>query len=721
MTAPVIPQLPDGERSGARPGLSHDPEWYRSAVFYEVYIKTFADTSGSGVGDIQGLISRLDYLQWLGVDCLWIPPFYPSPQRDGGYDVADYTAVDPQYGSLDDLDQLVEEAHSRGIRIVIDVVANHTSDAHPWFQASRNQPDGPYGDFYVWSDSNEGYNDARIIFVDTEESNWTFDPVRRQYFWHRFFSHQPDLNYENPAVKVAILDVVRFWARRGIDGFRLDAVPYLFEEEGTSCENLPATHEFLAELRAMVDAEFPGTVLVAEANQWPDDVVDYYGTPEAPECHICFHFPVMPRIFYSLRDQRASAIRDILAATPQIPSGAQWGTFLRNHDELTLEMVTTEERAAMYGWYAEDPRMRANVGIRRRLAPLLGHSRAEMELANSLLLSLPGSPWLYYGDEIGMGDNIWLPDRDGVRTPMQWTPDRNAGFSTAQDPGRLYLPVVQSLVSTYTAVNVESQLAQPTSLLHWVRGMLEVRRRYPVFGDGDFVPRDVDNEAVLAYTRGNLDSVVLCLANLANTARSARVEVPEHARWQATDVFGGARFPAIGEDGTLEITLGSRDFYWLELTRPGTGAPAPLEGRTDEAQHADFQGPPTVATGPSYPGSSERTVPSTPPMPTRRPTTGMFPGLADGVAAGPTPPLPDERGEMSPVEEAVADRDAAEAATDHESGPDGGPGSGDVSGSVDDSGPGDGTGSVDGSGPGDTPQTASAPVPPSDPKDPKDS
>lgn len=546
-------------------GLPDDPEWYRTAVFYEVMLRSFADSTGAGSGDLRGLIDRLDYLQWLGVDCLWLPPFYPSPLRDGGYDIADYTAVAQQYGSLADFADLVEAAHARGLRIVVDMVMNHTSDAHPWFQASRSDPDGPYGDFYVWSDDQERYSDARIIFVDTEASNWTFDPVRRQYFWHRFFSHQPDLNFENPHVREAMKDVARFWLRMGIDGFRLDAVPYLFEEEGTNCENLPRTHEYLAELRAMVDAEFPGRILLAEANQWPSDVVQYYGTDDAPECHMCFHFPVMPRIFYALRDQRATAIVDILADTPAVPAGGQWGTFLRNHDELTLEMVSTEERAAMYGWYAPDPRMRANVGIRRRLAPLLDNSRAEIELAHALLLSLPGSPCLYYGDEIGMGDNIWLPDRDAVRTPMQWTPDRNAGFSTTSDPGRLYLPVVQSLVHHYTGVNVESQLAQSTSLLHWVHGMLAVRRAHPVFGRGAYVPVEADSESVLAFVRAEPGESVLCVANLAATARSATLHAPSLAGATLVDVFGGATVARVREDGTLTLTLGSRDFFWLQV------------------------------------------------------------------------------------------------------------------------------------------------------------
>ncbi|ACQ79595.1 trehalose synthase [Beutenbergia cavernae DSM 12333] len=553
-----------------------DGDWYRTAVFYEVLLRSFSDSNASGAGDLRGLSSRLDHLEWLGVDCLWLPPFYPSPLRDGGYDVADYTAVAPEYGTLEDVRDLVAEVHARGMRVVVDLVMNHTSDAHPWFQASRSHPDGPYGDFYVWRQDNTGYPDARIIFVDTETSNWTFDPVRREYFWHRFFSHQPDLNFANPKVKEAMFDVVRFWLGTGVDGFRLDAVPYLFEEEGTNCENLPATHAFLAELRAMVDAEAPGTLLVAEANQWPGEVVEYYGTPEAPECHMCFHFPVMPRIFYALRDQRATSIVDILADTPDVPDGAQWGTFLRNHDELTLEMVSTEERAAMYGWYAEDPRMRANVGIRRRLAPLLGNSRAEIELAHALLLSLPGSPFLYYGDEIGMGDNIWLPDRDGVRTPMQWTPDRNAGFSTA-DPGKVHLPLVQSLVHHYAAVNVEALTAQSTSLLHWLRGMLEVRRRHPVFGRGDHEALASDNDAVLAFLRRDESETVLCVANLANTPRSAVIRVPGVPHARLTDVFGGAAFPPVvpldGDPddaehagvGAVVITLGSRDFFWLQL------------------------------------------------------------------------------------------------------------------------------------------------------------
>ncbi|MCL1899371.1 MAG: maltose alpha-D-glucosyltransferase [Promicromonosporaceae bacterium] len=560
----------------ARPGLSADPDWYRRAVFYEVLTRAFADSDGDGTGDLRGIIDRLDYLQWLGVDCLWLPPFYPSPLRDGGYDVADYLAIAERYGTKEDFAELIEEAHARGMRVIIDIVMNHTSDAHPWFQASRTDPDGPYGDFYVWRDTDEEYADARVIFIDTEESNWTFDPVRGQYYWHRFFHHQPDLNFENPAVARAMIDVARHWLDLGIDGFRLDAVPYLFEEEGTNCENLPRTHEFLARMRAVLDAEYPGRILLSEANQWPRDVIEYFGTDQAPECHLNFHFPVMPRIFYALRDESAKAIVDILEATPQIPvKGGQWSTFLRNHDELTLEMVTPEERAAMLGWYAPDPRMRSNLGIRRRLAPLLENSRAQIELAHALLLSLPGSPCLYYGDEIGMGDNIWLEDRDASRTPMQWTPDRNAGFSTA-DPGRLYLPVIDSLEYNRQAVNVEAQLASPDSLLAFVRSILAVRKTAPAFGTGDYRGRAASHEAVLAFTRTEAETgeTILVAANLSSRPVAATVTVDGHEAAEATCLFGGAGFGTMAADGTLPLTFGPRGYYWLRLRYPRTGPAA---------------------------------------------------------------------------------------------------------------------------------------------------
>ena len=467
--------------------------------------------------------------------------------------------------------------------MITDLPLNHTSDQHPWFQASREDPEGPYGDFYVWSDTDELYQDARIIFVDTEESNWTFDPVRRQFFWHRFFSHQPDLNFDNPRVVEAVFDVVRFWLDMGIDGFRADAIPYLIEEEGTNCENLPGTHDFLVRLREMVDREYPGRVIIAEANQMPHEVVEYFGTEESPECHMCFHFPIMPRIYYSLRDQKAAPIVSTMANTPQIPGGTQWGTFLRNHDELTLEMVTSEERQAMLGWYAPDSRMRANIGIRRRLAPLLDNSRAELELAHALLLSLPGSPFLYYGDEIGMGDNIWLDDRDASRTPMQWTPDRNAGFSTA-DPGKLYLPVVQSLVYNYAQTNVETQLASSSSLLHWIRQMLMVRKAHPAFGMGEYVNVDTDHDSVLAFLRrldpqdaqDGVGETLLCIFNLAHTPASCSVHLEEYAGRGTRELFGGEPFGDFSQDGDYRITLGSQDFFWLRLrTAPSTDGSHP--------------------------------------------------------------------------------------------------------------------------------------------------
>ncbi|NKE10427.1 maltose alpha-D-glucosyltransferase [Kocuria subflava] len=555
------------------PGISHDPDWFRKAVFYEVLVRAFSDANGDGSGDFSGLIDKLDYLQWLGIDCLWIPPFYESPLRDGGYDISDYYSVLDEFGTVSDFKRLVAEAHARGLRVITDLPLNHTSDQHPWFQASREDPDGPFGDFYVWSDTDELYQDARIIFVDTEESNWTFDPVRRQFFWHRFFSHQPDLNFDNPKVEDAVFDVVKFWLDMGIDGFRADAIPYLVEEDGTNCENLPGTHDFLVRLRRMVDEQYPGRVIIAEANQPPEEVVEYYGSEEDPECHMCFHFPIMPRIFYALRDQKAAPIVETMDATPAIPRGTQWGTFLRNHDELTLEMVTPEERQAMLGWYAPDSRMRANVGIRRRLATLLDNSRAETELIHALLFAMPGSPFLYYGDEIGMGDNIWLDDRDASRTPMQWTPDRNAGFSNA-DPGKLYLPVVQSLVHHYGQTNVEAQLASSSSLLHWVRRMLLVRKEHAAFGMGDYRNVPTDHGSVLAFVReyraeddrhGPASETLVCVFNLSHTPARATLDLAEYAGRGLREIFGGEEFGAVGQDGNFHATLGSQDFYWLRV------------------------------------------------------------------------------------------------------------------------------------------------------------
>jgi maltose alpha-D-glucosyltransferase/alpha-amylase len=550
------------------PPRGTDPLWFKRAVFYEVLVRSFADSNADGIGDLRGLIDRLDYLEWLGVDCLWLPPFFASPLRDGGYDVASYTDILADFGTVEDFSLLLEKAHERGIRLIIDMVMNHTSDQHPWFQASRHDPTGPYGDFYVWSDTDDRYRDARIIFVDTEASNWSFDPVRKQYFWHRFFSHQPDLNFDNPAVHDAMLGALRFWLDLGVDGFRLDAVPYLYEREGTSCENLPETHDFLRAVRTMVDAEYPDRVLLCEANQWPEDVVEYFGDPATggDECHMAFHFPVMPRIFMAVRRESRYPISEILESTPLIPSSCQWGIFLRNHDELTLEMVTDEERDYMWAEYAIDPRMKANIGIRRRLAPLLENDRNQIELFTALLLSLPGSPVLYYGDEIGMGDNIWLGDRDGVRTPMQWTPDRNAGFSTA-DPGRLTLPVVMDAVYGYQVTNVEAQSRLTSSLLHWTRRMLEVRKQNPAFGLGDFIDVGGTNPSVLSFVRSFGDDVVLCVNNLSRFPQAVELDLRRWEGWRPTEMTGGVGFPPIGELPYL-LTVGNHGFYWFQLTSP---------------------------------------------------------------------------------------------------------------------------------------------------------
>jgi maltose alpha-D-glucosyltransferase/alpha-amylase len=540
---------------------SVDPHWYKRAVFYEVLVRGFADSNGDGTGDLKGLVSKLDYLHWLGIDCIWLLPIFQSPLRDGGYDISDYFTILPEFGDLGDFVELVEEAHKRGMRVVADLVMNHTSDQHPWFQASRSDPTGPYGDYYVWSKTDIGYRDARVIFVDTEKSNWTFDPVRGEYYWHRFFGHQPDLNFENPAVQDAMLGTLRFWLELGIDGFRLDAVPYLFEEEGTNCENLPRTHEYLKRVRKEIDSDYPDRVLLAEANQWPADVVQYFG--ESDECHMAFHFPLMPRIFMSVRREQRYPISEILSQTPAIPDGCQWGIFLRNHDELTLEMVTDEERDYMYTEYAQDPRMKANIGIRRRLAPLLENSRDQMELFTALLLSLPGSPVLYYGDEIGMGDNIWLGDRDGVRTPMQWTPDRNAGFSNC-DPGRLYLPVIMDPIYGYQGLNVEAQMRTSTSLLHWTRRMIDTRKRHPTFGAGAFAELGASNPSILAFVREFGDDRVLCVNNLSRFPQPVELDLRRYAGVVPVEMLGGMHFPKVGELPYL-LTLPGHGFYWFTL------------------------------------------------------------------------------------------------------------------------------------------------------------
>jgi len=546
--------------------MSEDTLWYKDAVFYEAPVKSFFDSDNNGIGDFRGMAEKLDYIKQLGVDCIWLLPFYPSPYKDDGYDISDFVSIHPDYGDVDDFKLLIDAAHERGLKVIADLVVNHTSDQHIWFQESRKSRDSPYRDYYVWSDDPTRYSDARIIFIDTEVSNWTYDPEAGQYFWHRFFSNQPDLNYESLAVQEEMLNVLRFWLDLGLDGFRCDAVPYLFEEEGTICENLPKTHEFLQRLRRTIEHEYPDKILLAEANQWPEDVVAYFGTEEAPEFHMAFHFPLMPRMFMAVRREDRMPIVEIMERTPAIPEGAQWAIFLRNHDELTLEMVTGEERDYMYAEYAKDPAMRRNVGIRRRLAPLLENSRRKIELMTSFLLSLPGSPVIYYGDEIGMGDNVYLGDRNGVRTPMQWTNDRNAGFSRA-DSARLYDPVISDPVYGYQAVNVEAHERLPTSLLEWTRRMIRVRKRYQAFGRGSLEFLEADNRRVIAYIRAYEDQVLLCAGNLSRFAQPAQLDLSKFAGWQPIELIGETSFPTIGELPYF-LTLGPHSFYWFRLEPP---------------------------------------------------------------------------------------------------------------------------------------------------------
>jgi maltose alpha-D-glucosyltransferase/alpha-amylase len=542
-----------------------DPLWYKDAVIYETHVKAFYDSNGDGIGDLRGLVDKLDYLQDLGINCLWLLPLFQSPLKDDGYDIADYTSILPEYGSLDDFRQLVAAAHARGIRVLVELVINHTSDQHPWFQrARRASPGSPERAFYVWSDTDQKYKDARIIFTDTEKSNWTWDAEAKQYYWHRFFSHQPDLNFENPQVIREVLAVLGFWAELGVDAFRLDAVPYLVEQDGTSCENLPGTHLIIKEIRRYVDERYPGRMLLAEANQWPDDVRPYFG--EGDECHMAFHFPLMPRIFMALRLEDVEPIIEIMHHTPSIPDNCQWALFLRNHDELTLEMVTNDERDYMYLAYSHDPRMKINVGIRRRLAPLMENSRRRMELLNSLLFSFPGTPVVYYGDEIGMGDNIYLHDRNGVRTPMQWSPDRNAGFSRA-DPARLYTAPISDAVYGYQAVNVEAASRDPSSLLHWMRNAIALRKLFKAFGRGtmEFLP--AANRKVLAYVRRHEEDVILCVANVSRSAQPAQLDLAKFDGYVPVEMLGYTEFPRIGKLPYF-LTLGGYGFYWFELKRP---------------------------------------------------------------------------------------------------------------------------------------------------------
>jgi maltose alpha-D-glucosyltransferase / alpha-amylase len=543
--------------------LQFDPLWYKDAIFYEIYVRGFYDSNGDGIGDFRGVTEKLDYLEWLGVNCIWLLPMYPSPLRDGGYDISDYYAILPEYGTLDDFKQFLSAAHARGIRVIADLVINHTSDQHSWFQESRSSKDSPKRDWYVWSDTDLRYSEARIIFLDTERSNWAWDEHTGYFYWHRFFSHQPDLNYDNEEVQRAIFDVVSYWLEMGIDGFRLDAIPYLYEREGTNCENLPETHAFLKRLRRHVDAHYPGRLLLAEANQWPEDVAAYFG--EGDECHMCYNFPIMPRLFIALRQENRLPIVEILGRTPGIHETAQWGMFLRNHDELTLEMVTDEERDYLYGEYAKDRRMRLNLGIRRRLAPLMDNGRRRIELLNALLFSLPGSPFLYYGDEIGMGDNIYLGDRDGVRTPMQWSVDRNAGFSRA-DFAQLYFPVNMDPVYGYQSVNVEAQLRHPTSLLHWMRQMITLRKEWKAFSRGALSFINPGNRKVLAFTRSYNGETVLCVYNLARSSQPARLDLREYEGMTPLDLQYQTEFPLITSE-PYQLTFNEYGFYWFLLKR----------------------------------------------------------------------------------------------------------------------------------------------------------
>ena len=549
---------------------SNDPLWYKDAVFYELHVRAFKDGNDDGIGDFIGLTQQLDYLADLGVDCLWLLPFCKSPLRDDGYDVSDYRALHPDYGTMADFERFLEVAHGRGMRVIADLVVNHTSDQHRWFQEGRRSPTSPYRDYYVWSDTDQRYRDARVIFTDTEPSNWSWDPVAKAYYWHRFFSHQPDLNFENPRVQDELLEVMQFWMDKGLDGFRCDAVPYLFEREGTDCENLPETHAFLRALRAKVDARYENRVLLAEANQWPADVRPYFG--DGDEFHMAFHFPLMPRIFLAVRHGDRRPITDIFVHTPQIPDTCQWCLFLRNHDELTLEMVAEDERAHLYYAYGSDPRMRLNLGIRRRLAPLLDNDRRKTELLVSLLFTLPGSPILYYGDEIGMGDNIYLGDRNGVRTPMQWTGDRNAGFSRA-DAARLYLPMIMDPVYGYQGINVEAQLRTPSSLLHWMRRIIAVRKKTRVFGRGTLRFLRPMNDSVLAHVRSHEGETVLAVHNLSASAQPVELDLRPWVRHTPVEMLGDSRFPTV-EDRPYFLSLAPYGYYWFRLQPP-----APTEER----------------------------------------------------------------------------------------------------------------------------------------------
>jgi maltose alpha-D-glucosyltransferase / alpha-amylase len=563
-------------------GSATDPLWYKDAIIYELHVRAFMDSNADGIGDFPGLLSKLDYLQDLGVTCIWLLPFFPSPLRDDGYDIADYVDVNPSYGTLNDFKQVLDAAHLRGMQVMIELVINHTSDQHPWFQAARNaSPGSPEREFYVWSQTDQLFKDARIIFTDTEKSNWTWDEVAKSYYWHRFFSHQPDLNFDNPVVVEEVLKAMRFWLDMGVDALRMDAIPYLVERDGTTCENLPETHAAIKKIRAAIDADYDNRLILAEANQWPTDVRPYFG--DGDECHMAFHFPLMPRIYMALRQEDRLPITDIMALTPAIPDNCQWGLFLRNHDELTLEMVTNDERDYMYLAYSADPRMRINVGIRRRLAPLVDNNRRRIELLNSLLLSFPGTPILYYGDEIGMGDNIYLGDRNGVRTPMQWNSDRNAGFSTAV-PAKLYFPVIMDPIWGYQSINVEAEQSDQSSLLHWTRNMIALRKLFHVFGRGRQEFLNPDNRKILAYIRqyegdGNSETV-LCVANLSRFSQPVSLDLARFAGMVPVEMLGYVTFPTIAAQA-YPLTLAPYSFLWLEL-QPAPEIPEPAQVPEDE-------------------------------------------------------------------------------------------------------------------------------------------
>ncbi len=559
-------KLPGGTEiapGGSGLPLKRDVLWYKDAIIYQVHVRTFYDSNGDGIGDFQGLEEKLDYIQELGVSAIWLMPFFPSPLRDDGYDIADYSAVHSSYGTLEDFRKLLGSAHDRGIRVIIEMVLNHTSDQHPWFQESRSSQDNPRRDWYVWSDTDTRYKGTRIIFLDTETSNWAWDPISKSYYWHRFFSHQPDLNYDNPAVREQMWNVMKFWLEMGVDAFRLDAVPYLVEREGTNCENLPETHEVLKELRRKLDEQFPGRMLLAEANQWPADLRPYFG--DGDEFHMAFHFPLMPRMFMGLKLEDRKPITEILQQTPEIPPSCQWSLFLRNHDELTLEMVTDLERDYMYDVYAESKTMRLNLGIRRRLAPLLDNDRRRIELMNGMLMSLPGTPIIYYGDEIGMGDNINLGDRNGVRTPMQWSGEWNGGFSTA-DPEHLCAPLIQNPVYGYPVVNVLSQRESEHSLLCWMRRIITVRRSTGVFGRGSIEFLYPANHRILAYVRRLGNEPVLVVNNLSSTAQAVELDLQRYKGNILIEMFGKNMFPRVGDLPYL-LTMGPYQFYWFRLRR----------------------------------------------------------------------------------------------------------------------------------------------------------